>query len=101
MSETTTPKRLEKKQKIAEFTISIDGKKIISNYFEINDYNTAVKNSINLKEHTDYLRSFLENMLRMKDIQYISDGYDLKTNYVNGYELKVNYSKSSNKKKDK
>lgn len=67
----------KKKENQFEFALFINGKKIIGRYFDADCYNPKIRNSVDIRDMSDSIIKQIQDTLRMKDIQYIHEKYDL------------------------
>lgn len=88
-----------------EFLMMVNENIIVQRYFNVRDYNSDAKNSIDFKEYMDYLLENLNYQLKMKSVSYLLEyQYDvinnpgmLNTSYIDGPEYFDFYLKQGDK----
>lgn len=88
-----------------EFLMMVNDNIIVQRYFNVRDYNSDAKNSIDFKEYMDYLLENLNYQLKMKSVSYLLEyQYDvinnpgmLNTSYIDGPEYFDIYLKQGDK----
>ncbi len=69
----------EKKERaLAKFSITVPGGTVIERCFEIDQYSPEVRYNLNVKEGVDKIVRYIEELIKMDDVNAIYEKYDLK-----------------------
>ena len=73
-------KKEKRKENQFEFSLAINGNKIISRYFSADEYNPKVRYSVDIRDMVDDIVEQIRYTLKEKDVDYMWEQYDLRPN---------------------
>lgn len=77
-AEITENKKEKRKENNFEFSLSINGNKIISRYFSADDYNPKIRYTVDIRNMVDDIVDQIKETLKERDVDYMWEQYDLR-----------------------